>query len=546
MSTDTDKSGVDNEKLRAVKKMVEAILEKAYGGSLSVIALGALPEKKGLKGFCRDDSRFMAFKVDWFNFKLTYQLVSSSNLRLDRSVIRVDKADKCAKGLSCGDACIDRKKVCSLGLSKLMSSNQLVTLRQSAQFLDADIYDTMTIRQLQELGRSRGVYRVNHMKKEDLTQVLRTLETDPGQQERVRKTLEKQRIRNREETAVLRNFESPESLDTVAIWEKIKKIGKMTGISPEIAVLLASALALKVSIDQYRKIEDDYRSNLQESSRMALAQSSRLRLDDIDKPNIMFTVGGFASTGSTGKSLQDELTPSDESDEEKWFNSENHIIPFEHSEFNIPFPPRKKNKDGTYTSAYMFHSQRHEIFQYMKSIHRGRNQASVDLAAQLYAYGSEYKDKPINILSHGAGGSVVNEAVEILERMKNPDGSGARGALILKRLNIVNLGSPTFGISSSKRWNEINSSTITSTQDPFSFRNQLLNAHRRARWISTVEGHEVSDYMKDPEVRHQLRQGFGYYLKKETETPTSSKPKAKKKKDEEVLNDFLTEEVENE
>jgi hypothetical protein len=186
--------------------------------------------------------------------------------------------------------------------------------------------------------------------------------------------------------------------------------------------------------------------------------------------------------------------------------------------------------------------------QFLKNFHRGvtggvQNQASVDLAAKMYAYAKKYPDKQIHIVAHGAGGLTAREAADILSRMKPPSGRGLTGRDVVNRLNLVNLGTPYFGISE----NVGKQQTITSSQDPFS-----MLPKRNEKWISTVPGHEVEDYLTSPEVREQLRTFLGYYKntayqrekvaqkeaakrKKQKETnaeqapPSTAKPKPKPK-----------------
>jgi hypothetical protein len=221
----------------------------------------------------------------------------------------------------------------------------------------------------------------------------------------------------------------------------------------------------------------------------------------------MFTVGGFGGIGSTGQRMKDLLGAGDGSAGDKWFSKANEIIPFNHKEFDIPTPSVSKlNSDGKYNPAYLGYVAKQGFGKFLENFKRGRSEAAVDLAASLYAHASKYPKAAINVLGHGVGGNVVREATEILNRMRSPDGKSPAGPSILQRMNIVNLGTPFFGFTNDKFWNNIRNRTITSNQDPFS-----ILPKKAAQWISSVTGHEVDDYLKTNEVRERLREAFGYY-----------------------------------
>jgi hypothetical protein len=89
--------------------------------------------------------------------------------------------------------------------------------------------------------------------------------------------------------------------------------------------------------------------------------------------------------------------------------------------------------------------------------------------------------------------------------MKPKGRQGLDGRKMLDRMNIVRLGTPSFGLANDSFWGRVNHRTITSSQDPF-----LRSTQKAQQWISTVKGHEIDDYLKDGEVRDRLREAFGY------------------------------------
>lgn len=168
-----------------------------------------------------------------------------------------------------------------------------------------------------------------------------------------------------------------------------------------------------------------------------------------------------------------------------------------------------------------------------KDLTRQRNDDAVELAAQIYAhavrrnttnYEMAHKDKSINIVSHSVGGEVVNQAMDILSKMKNVGGKGSpTGKEVLERVNIVHLSAPDSGFAENLPGNYRN---ISSGQDPFSWMPK-----RREKWVSTVKGNEPEDYIRDSEVREQIRQGFGYYDISAKQRERKEKTRSRKKKE---------------
>jgi hypothetical protein len=548
-------------KLAALKgqlaRLLDSMLERVYGRKVAILDLD-VPKPSLIEGIFRDGTKLLDFTANLETDKLQYKfveqarrdswiadnidefapLLDSLNVRLDASPeylasvlherLRLDrgrdrrKPNQCKNGLPCGMGCIEPTDNCQLNLSKVSSATEhaeieklTAQLHTASQSGNSDRYSTQTIRQLQQEARDRGVYLANHFKAESLRETLRTLDRDPESQERLRKTLEKQREQRRSAqkalstaTQVLKGGKaSGSSLNPGSIWGQIEKIGRLTKTSPQTASILTVALLAGISTRSYQEMRTKYKEGLNESAQMAMQRAESHPIERTNKPDLLFTVGGFASTGSRSERIRDLMTPQDGSPQERWFAKTQHVIPVQSKEFDIePTAASPRLANGSYNPAYLGHVARQGMGRYLQNLQRGRNDAAVDLAASLYAHGRRYKEANLNLLAHGAGGNVTDEAIEILSRMKSQDGKGVKGKDMLDRINLVRMGSANFGFANDRLWRTMRNQTLTSSQDPFS-----ALPKRLASWVSTVPGHEVDDYLKDGGVRERLRTAFGYY-----------------------------------
>lgn len=453
------------------------------------------------------NQKLLSFLINIPRNQFEYQLIDQ---KLDsRILIREDarKQSKCTKGVRCKKACIQAGDACRNTATSVASKAELQRMQATAIAVNPaakDAFEGRTIRELQEEARKKGVYRANHQKKEELINTLKVLESNPRSQEQIRKTLEKRR-------ATRKAAEKLVPKDALNIWKSISKLSGKSGGSPETAALLVAGALIGASTATVNRMRDRYKSGLNESAQSAMERALKMPVTKTNKPNVTFAVGGFSGTGSTGQRVKDLLeAPQDGTKGEKWFGKDNHIIPFNSPEFNIKTPSSsKRNPDGSYNPVYLGSVAKQGFGQFVQNFGRKRNEASVDLAASIYAHAVANPAAQINALAHGVGGNVADEATEILARMKHPDKKkGVNGAEIAKRLNIVRLGSPHFGFTNDKGWSNglIKHRTITSSGDPFS-----ILPKRAAQWISTVRGAEPDDYLKNGEVRDRIREAFGYY-----------------------------------
>jgi tRNA A-37 threonylcarbamoyl transferase component Bud32 len=118
------------------------------------------------------------------------------------------------------------------------------------------------------------------------------------------------------------------------------------------------------------------------------------------------------------------------------------------------------------------------------NITNGKNKTSVNLAAQVIAYGDKYPDRQLMMMGHSYGGMVIHEAQEIIRRAR-PDYE--------KRLKSLAFGTQHYGLTES--FGE--SHTVGSPADPFTAKMPTQNLKSFAK----VKGHTQGEYFRDPEVQ---------------------------------------------
>jgi hypothetical protein len=427
---------------------------------------------------------------------------------------KISKPKNCKVGLSCKGACISKTDICridvpdALNRQEVSDLNDAVNEVQKAKFVGvepvSDELDNKNIRELKDEARKRGVYRYSYMNQSQLRESIRLQKANPDRQKVVREGL------NRTESSK-KALKSLLPQPFAGAWKDIEKISKFFGDNRPAAGILAASVLIGIPSSVMMSARDRYKEGLPESALMAYQRAQTTPVEPTSKPQITFAVGGFSNLGSSGDKVAEYLkTPLDTSKREQWFNKTQEIIPFNNPEFNVP-PTNieQKDKNGNYNPLYLGYVAKESFGKYLSNVVGGRNEAAVDLASKLYAYGSKYRDKPLNVVSHGSGGNVVDEAAEILSRIKPP--KGIDGGEVLKRLNIARLGGASFGLTGGttqddKNWANINNRTITSKNDPFS-----ILPKKFSQFVSSVKGHEIGDYLSDGNVRDKIRETFGFF-----------------------------------
>jgi hypothetical protein len=532
--------------------MIKSVIERSYVDGIDGFTNLEISSTGEITGYFYDNKKLIKFKLAE---ELTYQLSNpkersdawlesyTSIVKFDRKYNNSSKRKQCIKGIPCGLACIAKNKTCEVKLSKIATPNEISQIKQIALTIrqedpkitdvqpdSPDIYESMSIRELKKEASNRGVYRYSEMNSQQLKESIRFVDKQPGdQQNRLAKTVETRKnnpntLRRFGVTARGRSVEGVDGKKTnperslalsVQRWQRIQRILKLSELDPQLAGAAVGAIVLGVSMQQYNRVRDNYRLGLLGSSKSAFERASKMQVPYTPRANITFCVGGYSNEGSTGEKLKNQLEALADKpfsiEADRWWKEKNHMISFDSREFNIPkVNSRKKNKDGTYTTPYLAEVSQKSFGAYLKNFRRGRNEAAVELAAQIYAH-ANYRDaktgkfmnsdRRINIVAHATGGNTTQEALEIISRMSGPRSKPGRE--VLRQINVVTLGTTDFGFTEKGLARERN---LTSSQDPFSFLPQ-----RNEKWISEVRGHEIEDYLKVEQVQDQLLQAFGYY-----------------------------------
>jgi len=405
---------------------------------------------------------------------------------------------KCVNSVPCGDTCIEIGDVCHVGegnpFNTPVIARKMKELATEASEGKPDAFTAMTIRELKEEARLAGIYRYGELDSNKLRQTLRQVNTDPSTQTRLRKTLNR---KNQRESAIRKVLPK----DPGKAYKEFKRISKLAGINPELAAISAAALLIGISRNQFDSARDRYKNSLPNSAKVAMDRARSVDTVSTAKKNLLFAVGGFEQAGGSAKDISSMLKPQGSGVEEKWFRKANEIVEVTHSSMSGMRPIGKKN--GILYTGQIFSGG---LSRSLTQLVRGQNDAAIDLASRFYANGVRNPGKGLNVVTHGAGAVNVRAAGEILRRM-NPGGKGGpRGSEIFSRLNVVNLGGPSFGFTNDKAWDMVPFRTLTSGKDLSS-----ILPKKFPEWIDSVKGGTVKDYLQNSEVRERLRESFGFY-----------------------------------
>ena len=517
---------------------LKILLSRVYTDGIDQFVRVEVNEGNNMTGVFSDENKFVEFNFDIEKDNVTYKLLKQLNSyfkqdsKVKISTTRNNKP-RCKEGLACGAACVAKNKSCKVKLSKLVSKTELGYLKQAAKkFTQAaeektkkpDGLDTLTIRELKKAASDVGVYRYSDMTKAQLISSIRFIQENPGaQEERVRKTLEKQ-------AAARDVLQGTEAAKLMKQWEKLQKIIKISGLDPNLGVAAIGAFITGVGVQSYNKIRDDYKDGLTDSAEAAMGRAEKMPTDYVRKRNMTFAVGGFSGDGNDGQRIKEEMdniaSQPMATHADKWFRDSNHVIAFQNKNFDIEEPTQsERNPDGSYNPAYFAEMTFKGFGAMIGNYQNKRNEDAVELAATIYAYANKrggsngntkvHDDIPINVLAHGAGGMTAREAMEIISRMPN-------GKEVLKKVNLVALGTPDFGFTDKGMFRDM---TISSAQDPLN-----MLPKRNAKQVNNVPGHSIQDYMRTPEVQEQLKRQFGYYTSSNYSQEVNKKRKKSKKK----------------
>lgn len=487
--------------------LLRTILERSYSDGITRFVDIEISDNGDVSGLFRDGNKLIDFNITDNNIttKLSKQRKDSYHeiryLRWDAGKRRVKKS-QCGSGLSCGNTCISSNKVCRIGSNKLASPQELSQLKKLASQVKTpggaapaeDPLDKMTIRELKKEAKDRDIYMYSRMTSEQLKSAIRVYDQDGPQQDRVRKGLEKKKIERE-------TYEKTKIGSYSKSWKQFEKIVKVAGLKSDVAITALTIAMIGTTYKVYNDMRSHYRDGLKESAETATARAEKINVPIVRRSNITFTVGGFKSDGSTGEEIKKQLQEADD-----WYKKSHEIISFDSDDFDVPPSPiPKKNADGTYNIAYLGYMATQGFGASLRNFYKQRNEGSVELASQIYAYANAVRkkdgkivpinrDKPINIVAHGAGGLTAREAIDIIASMPN-------GREVLRRINLISMGTPDFGFTEKTLDREM---TITGNGDPWS-----LFPTRKEKRIPSVSGHEIEDYMKNDNAIEQISRFLG-------------------------------------
>jgi hypothetical protein len=501
---------VDRNMAIALRRILNRAYEDGVDRLLSVFvnSLGVI------SGTFQDGNKIIEFAI---GDRVTTKVTQLGIITRQDSVIRRDrrsKRRKCTNGLPCKGTCISPKFKCEQELENVAKKEEIRALNNAVraqnpppvQKPDGDGYDSMSIRDLREVASEKEIVRYSHMTKDEMITALRVHDADPLQQERIRKSLEdEKKLRKLEKAKTTAVGSALNTLDPSLgkLWNLLTGISRRYNqkkMSREEATILGLAAILGLHAGFARKQKKAYKENIKTSAVAAGGLADSINVDDVgDHTSVTYVVG---SHGMTGKKMEDTLRETGDPEQSEWLNSQTSLRSFDRANESRarPIDPLGKFRDNL-TEGY-----RQTIG---RSVGVGKNPDSIRLAAELYAQGQAthvqirattnpetgeeerkaYAFKPpINIIAGGDGGFVAREAIDILNQMKG-------GKVIAERIQIVTLGTPSFGVTSgaAKELNLMGNGDPWS-QTPF----QADDVKRQA--VSGVQGNNPANYIDSPEA----------------------------------------------
>jgi hypothetical protein len=131
------------------------------------------------------------------------------------------------------------------------------------------------------------------------------------------------------------------------VWRQIDKISRLTGTNPGMATALSAALLMGIGARSYQRIRDRYKTGLNESAQMAIAASAEPADRTHEQAESDVRRGWLFWYWSSGDRLKEALNAQDKTPGERWFEKANHLIPFNHKEFDIPSTAASKRNPPT-------------------------------------------------------------------------------------------------------------------------------------------------------------------------------------------------------
>jgi len=386
------------------------------------------------------------------------------------------------------------------------------------------------IRELREVAREKGIVGYGSMSTSQMRDAMRLVDNNPeeAQQQNIVKTMSKDRsIANRSVTAGFGSLAGKSVAERKAIrgardaaktWKRLEALMRFSNTAPaKWGAAAAAAFLLGTTIQGWERLKSRYREGLAESTKMAQERALLINtrpptalnpkgqvLPWRGQKNITFAVGAGRNYGAEGiiDLLKQPGKQSNAGLADQWL-SKHYFIPFNLRENGVGAAGAKE------TPRAIAEQTIEQIGNALRNTMRRRNQDAVDLAANLFAYASQYPDKKINVVAHSAGGMATKEALEIVSRMSlsRRNKKTITGKQVLSQINVVLVGTPHFGYTENV---SKNMRTIWSAQDPLSVLPSFGDG-ARTQWISSVKDHKIQSYLQDSYVRESIHEAFGYF-----------------------------------
>ena len=456
------------------------------------------------------DGRTDAVDTDGSQYLAAY--ANSIGQRTDK----ISKPKNCTVGTSCKGSCIAKGDVCRVDLPEALNRQEISDLNdaviksQSSQLPPIsrpsdDPYEGLNIRELKEKAREKGILRYSYMTQDQLKGALKIANENPDYQENIRKTLQRQKdessLKKARSTAIGRAIGVVSPI-LGRQYNLVASIGRKYENNPVEARILGIAALLGISVVTSKILDKNYKRNLVESAADAekLADDRKNKTPEIKKPSITFVVGNYSEgSGAFAKMLKSKSS-SASSKNLDWLKSNTGLVVVKRQGEGTPPPSDLLGRTG-YNIAEGYKATLGKMFQ------GGRNPESVSLAADLFNYGSkttsqnDFKILPaLNVVAAEDGGYVAREAVEILSRMqRSQGGKNVRGVDIAKRINLVTLGTPYFGVSD----RQIKETNLMGDQDPWNI-TPFKKGGAMTSTVQGVSGHNYRDYLKSGQANDAL------------------------------------------
>lgn len=551
---------------RQLSQVVFRVLSRSYKEPIERFVSFNTPNSSSLTGSFLSKGRLISFSIDLDKSRVS-TWITKDGRRDDRLDARRSFTRKCGSGFSCGNTCISKKKKCLLNLANVASQGEVRQMKQIATFLKQEETPEKDIsfREYRKIASEKGVYRYSRMSKSQLEEAIKAVDSPAEQRKRLQESLRKKQYAE--------NFVSGNAVYSYAKdWKTAKKIMTMAGSTGAVSLAAAALYFYGRTGEEVNKIEAGYRAAYPSMAKLADSRAQGFEgnpnLIEDDKDAIMFLVPGYKNESSTSTEMKNALNSTNKNSPQASFLRDNHqIIEFYPTNQRDIVPPEQFSDADKerYTAAYkkfLLDNSVNGFFE-NRGLVRGiagefigqrdrtpRNNDAIELAAQIYAYGTATEDedysglsrdelntkykgfvgndppatlededlvatlnairdkrgngntkKLINIFGHGAGGGTAREAIEILARMKEGNTDA-----ILSRINLITLSSPrvlnvTSDALSSKIRFQVN---YTCPSDPFY---RAPDPFRVS--IPTVKNREIRSFFEDPEFIRLSAENFG-------------------------------------